>query len=101
MSPTALAILAAVIRDGIDAVRCDPGSEHRVTVVARVPIDRPQIRVDVAAGRGYVIVDDVWSTWSIGWDLAPLPTAARRAAAPGSTLFFDYAPGCGAFIEHI
>ena len=34
MSPTALAILAAVIRDGIDAVRCDPGSEHRVTVVA-------------------------------------------------------------------
>lgn len=27
--------------------------------------------------------------------------AARRAAAPGSTLFFDYAPGCGAFIEYI
>lgn len=78
MNPTALAILAAVIRDGIDNARTDPTSEHRVTVVARVPIDRPQIRVDVVAGRGYVIVDDVWSTWSIGWDLAPLPTAGVK-----------------------
>lgn len=76
MTTTALAVLAAVIRDGIDAVQCDPGSEHRVTVVARVPLDRPQLRVDVAAGRGYVIVDDVWSTWSIGWEIGEAAVVA-------------------------
>lgn len=27
--------------------------------------------------------------------------AAARAAEPGSQIFFDYAPGCGHFLEHV
>ena len=64
------ATLASTIKDGIEAVLCDPASTHRVTVLSRVDLIRPGFRVDFVAGRGYVIVDDRWSTWSLSWELA-------------------------------
>lgn len=65
-----LEVLARTIVEGIEAVRSDLDTEHRITVVGRVPLScGPSVRVDANTFRGYVTVDDAWTSYMLTWQV--------------------------------